>query len=261
MKSREEIIKSIIDAAKLSKHINAAWELGAVAFDRVDEFSDIDLVFVVDDDFFEETFDTLEDTLKEIAPLEHKLGAPNNISNGAYQNVYRLEGYSEFLVIEICFIPSSTSHKPVEKEIHGEIIVHLDKRNILNQKTNVLALARTMKDRYEKLKQVIEVYQFTVKKEIMRNNPTEAYFYYFSVTLNPLLELVRMHYSPFHYNFRHRYVYFELPQRIVEEIEEFTFIKNLEDLEFKHKRILERFKEEILYLDKLDFLEHLNNHK
>lgn len=261
MKRREEIIKSIVDTARLSKCINAAWELGAVAFDRVDEFSDIDLVFDVEDNFFDEAFDTLEDTLKEINPIEHKLGSPNGISRGAYQNVYRLEGYSEFLVIEICFIPSSTNNRPVEKEIHGDIIVHFDKKGILEQETDIKAFAKRMESRFKRIKNVVNIYQFTVKKEIERNNPTEAYFYYFSVALNPLIELVRMHYNPFHFDFRHRYVYFELPKDIAKEIEEFTFVNDLQDLGIKHNRILERFKEEIEYLNKIDFLEHLNNNK
>lgn len=258
---RDEIINKIIETAKNSNCINAGWELGALAFDRVDEYSDIDLVFDVEPKCFDSAFTIIEKCLNEISPIETKLGSPNGIAEGAYQYVYKLEGLSEFLIIEICFIPSTTLNKSIEKEIHGNVLIHFDKKGICNQSIDLTQFTKTMEERFEKIKKIYNMYQFAVKKEIHRNNPTEAYFYYFSVALNPFIELIRMRYNPFHYNFRHRYVYYELPSHIAQEIEDFTFIKDIDDLANKHSTMIERFKEEIDYLDSLDFKEHLNKYK
>ncbi|XMB67768.1 hypothetical protein RI065_04440 [Mycoplasmatota bacterium zrk1] len=256
------IIDSIISVSMKSKHVRAVWEIGAVAFGRVDEWSDVDLVFDVSDESFEEVFALIEVELEKYAPIEHKYGAPNGIAKGAYQNVYKLENISEFLVIELCFIPSSSEHKAIEKEIHGDVIVHFDKEGVLKEEeVDLERFAKKIEARLETMKTLLGMYQFMVKKEINRENPIEAYFYYFSVALAPILELVKMHYTPFRYDFRHRYVYYELPENVVKEIEEFTFVKDLDDLSTKYKKLLVRFKEELDYLNSIDILEHLKKHK
>jgi len=47
--TREIIIQTLVDALKPLDYIYAFWEGDAAAFDRIDEWSDIDLYLVVDE--------------------------------------------------------------------------------------------------------------------------------------------------------------------------------------------------------------------
>jgi len=261
MITRDTIANAILKVMKESPLVRAGWEIGAVAFNRVDEWSDVDLCFDVKDDHFEEVYAAIEAELTKIAPIECKHGAPNGIAPGAYQTVYKLEGISEFLFVEICFIPWSAKNKAVQKEIHGDIIVHFDEEGVLKgQKVDLDFFVGKLERRLAIFRKLYVMYQFMVRKEIYRRNPVEAYFYYYSVAVRPMLELVRMHYYPFRHDFEHRYVYYELPKEVAKEIEEFVFCKDLDDLSEKHEKLLMRYLEELEYLESLDIRKHLESH-
>ena len=67
--TREAIIQALVDALKPLDYVYAFWEGGAVAFDRVDDWSDVDLYLVVDDKKVEDTFLAVEKALNYCLPL------------------------------------------------------------------------------------------------------------------------------------------------------------------------------------------------
>jgi hypothetical protein len=52
-----------------------------------------------------------------------------------------------------------------------------------------------------------------------------------------------MKYSPYRYNFRARYVYYDLPKEVVKKLEGFYFITDSSDLRLKHKEVIKWFNE------------------
>ena len=70
--SRDEITVAIAAALEPLDYVYAMWEGGAVAFDRADEWSDIDICISADDDRIEEPFAVVEKALGSIAPIELK---------------------------------------------------------------------------------------------------------------------------------------------------------------------------------------------
>ena len=65
--TRDIIIQTLVDALKPIEYVLAFWEGGAAAFNRVDEWSDIDLYLVVDDKKVDETFVAFEKALKSLS--------------------------------------------------------------------------------------------------------------------------------------------------------------------------------------------------
>jgi hypothetical protein len=58
---RDGISRAVSDALKASPAIYAGWEGGSAAFDALDEYSDIDLTFLVDDEVaFEDIYAVAE---------------------------------------------------------------------------------------------------------------------------------------------------------------------------------------------------------
>ena len=88
---------------------------------------------------------------------------------------------------------------------------------------------------------VFDLFQVFVKKEIERGNPIEAIGYYLGATLRPLLEILRIHHNPVHYNFHTRYVYYELPESVTAVIEPLFYPADLDDLAEKHEAAVELF--------------------
>ncbi len=262
MCSRENIVSSIIEAIKDEKFIYAAWQGGAIAFNRVDQWSDIDLIIDTDEDKFDEVFNIIERTLNSISKIKHSFGSIQPIVKGAFQKIYKLKDTSDYLFVEICLLPHTGKEKLLELEIHGNPVIHFDKTNVtVGHKIDNDEFAEMLERRLGTLINIYEIYQYTINKELNRGNYGEAFAFYFAFSLNPLIEILRMRYSPYHYNFRSRYIYYELPNNIVQKLQKLYFVSDHNDLEYKHKQISEWFEKEKTFMLQVNFKQHLQNYK
>lgn len=241
---RDEILEAIAEALKPLDYVYGMWQCGAAAFNRVDQWSDIDLIVNVEDDRIRDVFPIVDEVLQTLAPIENSIEYPQALSPGGFQKVYKLEGTSKFMVIEVCVLKHSSTEKFLQREIHGEIIVHFDKKNITkNNPIDKEEFDRSLKVRLENIEKLFNMYQFLVEKELNRNNHIEALAFYQNFSLSPLLEVLRMKHSPYRYNFRTRYVYYDLPKEVVSRLHDFYFIKDSRALSLKHKEAVKWFNE------------------
>ncbi|WBW99251.1 hypothetical protein [Oceanirhabdus sp. W0125-5] len=255
---REEILKSIVEVLEPLDYVYAMWQCGSAAFKRVDEWSDIDVVVDVEDDKVMEIFKFTDKALESLSPIEHSFECPQSMSPGAYQKVYKLENTSEFLVIEICAVKHSSKMKFLQKEIHGETFVHFDKCNVTDCKPiNKKEFEQKLKNRIESIENIFNIYQFLVKKELNRKNYIEAIAFYQTYSLGFLQELIRIKYNPYRHSFRTRYVYYDLPEEVVNRLHNFYFIKDGEELAIKHQEVVKWFKETVNELKSINLEELL----
>ena len=148
------------------------------------------------------------------------------------------------MVIEICALKHSSLEKFLQREIHGEIFVHFDNKDVTNVKPiDKEEFDKSLKVRLENIEKLFNMYQILIEKELNRKNHIEALAFYQNFTLSPLVEVLRMKYSPYRYNFRARYVYYDLPKEVAEKLEWFYFITDSSDLRLKHKEIISWFNE------------------
>lgn len=255
---RKEILENIVNALEPLDYVYAMWQCGSEAFNRIDQWSDIDVVVDVEDDKVKEIFKFTDKALQVLSPIEHTFECPQVMSPGAYQKVYKLKNTSEFLVIEICAVKHSSDNKFLQSEIHGDVFVHFDKKNVTDVKPiDKEEFAQKLKLRIEQIEKLFNIYQFLVKKELNRNNYIEAIVFYQNFSLNLLLELLRIKYSPYRYSFKTRYIYHDLPEDIVKRLHDFYFIKDGVDLEAKHKETIRWFKAIIIELKNIKIEEIL----
>jgi len=80
-----------------------------------------------------------------------------------------------------------------------------------------------------------------VQKELNRKNYLEALDLYHSLTLATLVEALRMKHNPVHYDFRMRYVHYELPENVVQKLQDLYFVNNTEDLQKKYREAIKWF--------------------
>ena len=232
--TREPILAALESALEPLDYVYAMWEGGAAAFKRVDEWSDIDIQFDVDDTRVEDTFAVIARTLETLSPIDLKYKTPQLPWQGIFQWFYRLKNASPYLLIDTAVIQHSAPDKLLTREIHGQAVFYFDKANV----SQVPPLRQDewnirLRERIASLRVTFEMYQILTLKELNRGNTLEALAFYNGYTLRPLVEVLRMQYDPTRYNFHTRYAHYNLPKDVVRELEALFFVANADDIRAK----------------------------
>jgi len=247
--SRTSIIRALTAELQPLRFVHAFWEAGAAAFDRIDEWSDIDLYIVVDDAAaVVETFLVVEKTLTALSPIriKHEVSWPP--TSGIYQKFYRLSATSEFLLLAVMTL--SAPDKFLVREIHVDAVFLFNKGDTVRvPPLDAEAFVRGLLERRRRLTERIELFGPFVPKEIHRGNWLEALDFYRGIVLQSLVEAISMHYVPFHHDFRMRYVYRELPSEVLRRLERLAFVKDPDEFAAKDEEALAWFREAIDAVD------------
>src|SRR5438128_7911001 len=207
--SRDLIVQALTEALEPLSFVHAFWEAGAAAFNRIDEWSDIDLYIVVDDaPAVSETFVIVEKALTALSPirLKHQVSWPP--TSGIYQKFYRLAGTSEFLLVDLAVMTLSAPDKFLVREIHGEAVFLFNKGDTVRiPPLDAEAFVRGPLERRRRLVERMELFGPFIPKEIHRGNWLEALEFYRDIVLQSLIEALRMLHGPLQFDFRIRYVY------------------------------------------------------
>ncbi len=222
---------ALVAALKPLDYLLAVWEGGAASFGRIDEWSDIDLYVVCEDDHVEETFKSTENSLLSVSEIDVHYRLPEPTWHGHSQCFYRLKRASPFLFLDVVVMKRSSKDKFLQFRIHGEPRVYFDKIGVIKDDTlDIDSFVSKIEARLKELKTNFELFQVLTLKELNRGNDIEALVFYLSSTYRPLVEVLRIRYCPLHYNFYSRYIHYELPPDVVERLSRLAFVGNLENL-------------------------------
>lgn len=242
--SRDSILSAMRGALEPLDSVHAMWEGGAAAFDRVDEWSDIDLQVLCDDDdqAVADVFRRAEQAMESLSPIELKYEIPQPSWHGHAQAFYRLADAGPFLLVDFVVIREGNANRFREREIHGDGPVHFDKKgSVASEHIDAEAMAGRLERRLKDMRVTFDMFQPMVLKEIHRGNAVEALQYYHGMTLRPLLELARITHAPARYNFHTRYFYYDLPEEVFRRMEPLFFVADADDLRGKHRQAEEWF--------------------
>ena len=230
---RDRMIRALKDRLEPLEFVHAFWEAGAAAFDRVDDWSDLDLQIVCDDEMVEETLEEAREALEALGPIELAFRMPEPAWHGHSQVFWKLSGTSPFHVIDLCVVKRSAEDKFLEPEMHGRPNVFFDKAGLSEPAAFDMAAHRdALRKRLETLRTTFELFgRIMVEKEIHRGNGIEAMAYYHGATLRPLIEVLRMRHAPAQHKFHTRYVYYDFPDADVQRLERLFFVPDLAGLE------------------------------
>jgi hypothetical protein len=258
--TRGVIIRALVDALEPLDFVYAFWEGGAAAFNRIDEWSDVDLYLVVDDEKADETFLAVERALRLLSPIKQKYGVLQLPWPGVSQAFYRLEGASEYLVIDLAVMKLSSPDKFLEPEIHGNVVFFFNKfGRVKSSPLDKDAMVKGLKERLGKLRAKFEMFNSFVQKEINRRNNLEAIDLYRVVTLATVVEALRIKYNAVHHDFKMRYIHYELPTGAIEKLEHLYFVKDEEDLQRKYREAADWFRETMLEIDQKEIERQIRN--
>jgi hypothetical protein len=232
--TRQEIITALIQGLEPLDYVNAMWEGGSAAFDRLDQWSDIDLQFDVADDQVEETFQAVQGVLEQLSPIDLLYRTPALPWPGIFQIFYRLSRGGPYLLIDTAVIQHSAADKLLEEPLHGKAVFYFDKIGVAQQaEFDWAALRERLGKRVASLRTTFDLYQCMVTKEVYRQHPLDALMFYNSCTLRPLIEALRILHTPARHGFGIHYAYVDLPAEVSRRLEELYFVHDLEDISRK----------------------------
>jgi predicted nucleotidyltransferase len=231
---RQTILETIIATLEPKDFVLALWQGGSAAHGSTDEWSDIDIQVIVEDDRVQETFDIVEDSLKTISKIRLKWRVPEPTWHGHSQCFYQLEETSSFLFIDFVVLKQTHPNHFLEVERHGKVAIAFDKANlIVPPPFNRTQHFSKMQERLATLRKTFDFFQILVKKEINRGHLVSAISNYHAYTLQPLVELLGMLYRAERYDFKTKYFYRDFPTEVVARVEPLYCVISLADLASK----------------------------
>jgi len=174
---RDFIIKFIKEYAISKEYVYAMWLEGADGLNKVDEYSDIDIWFDVEDSKRDSFIEELIGKLSELGKIDSRM---DKTTTEIYQSNIHLENTSEFLTIDLaaqndsrnkdatCFTKGSITEVP---------LVIFDRKNIISFKEKDLIDKNMLKRVYEEKKNRILQYS-RVTKYIKRKQYLECFMEY-----------------------------------------------------------------------------------
>ena len=234
---RAIIIETLINNLQPLDFILALWQGGSAAHGYTDEWSDIDIVAIAEDNCVQETFDIVEKSLETISRIQFRWRIPEPTWHGHSQCFYQLEEASPFLMIDFVVMKRSSPNDFLEMERHGKAAIAFDKANFVVPATlNRRKHFEEMKGRFETLKNNFDFLQIFVKKEMNRGRLIEAIANYHNYTLQPLIELLGMLHRPNRYDFKTKYFSRDFPPEVIASLSPLYCVNDLADLDEKQRK-------------------------
>lgn len=232
--TREGLIALVRRAVEPLPLARALWEGGSAAFDRADQWSDVDLSLLIDGST-DAAFAAIEQALPE-RDLEYRV--PEPAWHGHSQRFYRFLGAPPWLLLDLAVMKGGDLL--AEPEVHGRARVLFDRDNILAHQPpppppDLPGRAAALSTRFE-------MFQILVQKELWRNQPLDALHFYRTLTLAPLTELLRLHHDPTRAHFGSRYLHRILPPPLAAKLQHLSFVSSPDDLASKHQEAVAWFR-------------------
>lgn len=237
MLQRDQVLKAIYFALKDYTHIQALCVSGSAAFNRVDEYSDIDIRIMAEPQYYNDIFYRIETSLKKLDHIQDRYIVPDVCLNGYVQRFYKLKNLSSFNIIDLVIFQEDRLFEFLDRNRHGNPIILLDYKNKLIPEETSQEVLDKFSLRINHLKEEFRfLSRILVERAILRNRFAEAVSLYHARVLAPLLEILRAKYSPSRQDFGARYLQWDLPQDKCKIIDELYAIASFEDLKINLDR-------------------------
>lgn len=240
--SRADLLGAIASTLEPLDFVLALWQGGSESHGYTDEWSDLDLRVLVEDDRVLDTFDALETGLQQISAIRLRYRLPEPIWHGHSQCFYQLEQTNPFLLIDFTIMQRSTPNRYLGVERHGRAIVSFDKTGeIQDPPFDRVRHIEQMQVRLAQLEVTFPLGQLFVLKEVYRGHLAEGIANYHKLTIKPLVEVLGMLHRPDRYDYEFKYFDRDFPDQVKREITRMMCIRDLEDLRGKHQQAAEWF--------------------
>lgn len=226
---RDYIIDYIKNYASSKDYVYAMWLEGADGLNCVDEYSDLDIWFDVEDSKRDWFIQSLVEELSKLGKIDSQM---TKVSSDIYQSNIHLENTSEYLTLDLaaqndsrdrddtCFVRGSITELP-------KII--FDRKNVISFKEPDEIDKELLRKVYEEKKNRILQYS-RVTRYIKRNQYLECFMEYDKQIVKPIVTIARIIYTPEIYDYELCHISRHLPKHVVEKLERLFKVSSFEDI-------------------------------
>lgn len=228
--NRYNIIKILKDMFIKDDNVHAFWLEGADALEAVDEFSDIDMWFDIEDGSEDLFVVKLKKTLESISHIDFMYEKRHEHPK-IRQFFIHLQETSVFLIIDLCIQSHSRKIKFIKENKDEKVKVIFDKTEVIQYTCNDIdKFDESITIRKKEIEKTFEFFAIWIQKEINRNNYLEALNYYNEYILNPLVEYLRILYEPTKKDYELKHIKRDLPIDVVKKLECYYKISSIDEI-------------------------------
>ncbi len=220
MTTRRAIIVALRGALSGIDVFRAAWLGGSDATGRADGLSDIDLVCFIRGGGADAGFARVRAVLAALAPIERAWRLPSPTWHGGEQMFIQLDGSPDFGLVDVVLATHEPGFEFFVRERHGTPIVLFDHDGLIAPTPlDRAAHEHRMRERVETARGKFLLLSHLAVKESRRGRPIDAWHYYDSLVVRPLVDVLRAVHCPDRFDFGLRYLGDDLPPGVVESVE------------------------------------------
>ncbi len=241
MRTREEIKAGLKELLHKNENIIAVWEGGSAATGFEDEYSDLDLAVVCEDDAVEEIFTMIDGHLESEYGIEDKFRLPEPAWHGFSQCYYKTGNVPKFFYFDIAVIKRSNPNKFTEKDRHGDSVVWFEKEKMIDPTPTPDGEVKAKgKKFYHIATDTFFLSEIELKKALARKNFTESFHQYYLIILRHLGILLNLKYRPCKADFGIRYAYRDYPESENKLLEDSLKVNSVNDIAERSGKVLSR---------------------
>jgi len=232
MTNKNAIINKLAERLNPLPFVYALWLEGADAAGTADAYSDIDFWVDFEDAYETQAIEAVENALAELAEIDYKYVMPHEHPK-IRQRIYHLSGTSEYLMIDFCWQLHSRPREEftyIENDSIEAVKVIFDKDNVIRYKPfNASDYTAHNHSRLAEAK-YRRTQHMRAEKYIRRGQYLEAYAYYHRYVLEPIIDLLRLIYTPAYTDYYLVHISQHIPKADKERLEYFVQTSSLEDI-------------------------------
>jgi len=244
MYKRHELVNFIKPWVSSKNYIIAAWEGGSAATNRLDQYSDLDLSLVVEDDQVERTFLELDHFIEEQFGIIRKFRLPEPTWHGASQCFYIIDKIEPMIYLDIAVLKVSNPDKLMETDRHGHAVVWFDKANIYQPApSSPQSIQERGKKLFANTTQMDFLIMLEIEKGILRGQFYDVFPTYMGFISRYLSVLLNLKYRPAKADFGLRYGRTEYKISDALLVENAFRVSNMDELKHQYELIKQRYHE------------------
>ncbi|MGH2611458.1 MAG: nucleotidyltransferase domain-containing protein [Rhabdochlamydiaceae bacterium] len=203
--------------------------IGSSATGLSDAYSDLDFWVTVKDEHEKNVINQIENVLSKIGQIDSRFHF-HDTNKWLGRTIFHLKGTPAWHKIEIAIAPLSNSYL-YTKGLDAPVKVLVNKDNTVSFKElDEESLNKAMQAELSYLKDLFNAQMPEIQKYCHRNKLLEAYEYYETYALRPLVGALRAVYCPTKQSFYLKHIYQDLPKEVNKQLEDLYTVKSTNDI-------------------------------
>lgn len=245
--TRIAIIAALQETFERIPQVGAMWLEGADAAGQVDEYSDIDICCAVQVGFIPLVDAQARAALAKLGRLD--LTTLLQDDPAQRHIVLHLQDSSPYLLIDLCLYVGRGSDFTEDDDIEKPLVL-FDQVGAIRYHPRAERLEPSKRDERLRALQELAAQASRIHKYLARGEFLEAFGYYEKFLLAPLIEVLRMRYTPLHPDYGIVHISRHLPAAVLERLERLYQVRSLAELADRVQEAGAFFAEATAWIDK-----------